>query len=108
MGGPDQTQVAFVDQVRQRYALVLILLGDRDHEAEVGSDELVQCLVFSSADRLGEPGLLVAVDERVRRDLFEVLIKRALSEGPAAGLEAHTPEQRSERKAAPVRRAAAR
>src|SRR5687768_10607029 len=34
MGRPDQTEVSLVDEVRERYALVLVLLRDGDDEAQ--------------------------------------------------------------------------
>src|SRR5256885_15713518 len=51
VGGADQAKVAFVDQVGERHALVLVLLGDRHHEAEVRAHQLVERLLFRSEER---------------------------------------------------------
>ena len=50
----DQAEVALVDQVGERDALVLILLGDRDDEAQVAAHQLVERLVVARADALRE------------------------------------------------------
>ena len=42
VGGADEAEVALVDQVGERDALVLVLLGDRDDEAQVRAHELVE------------------------------------------------------------------
>src|SRR5688572_5534124 len=74
--GADQAEVALVDQVRERDALVLILLRDRHDEAEVRPNQLVQRLLIVRADALRQRDLLVARDQRVRADVAEILVER--------------------------------
>jgi hypothetical protein len=40
--GANEAEVALVDQVGKRHALVLVLLRDRDDEAEIGAHERVE------------------------------------------------------------------
>jgi hypothetical protein len=81
--GPDQAEVALVDQVGERDALVLVLLGDRHHEAQVAADQLVQRFLVVDADELGEPDLLFLRDQRIAADLPQVLVERPFIErGP--------------------------
>src|SRR5690606_29156330 len=83
VGGPDQAEVALVDQVAERHALVLVLLGDGYDEAEVGADELIERFFVALADPLGQLDLVLALEQRIRADLLEVLIERALFVAPA-------------------------
>jgi hypothetical protein len=78
VGGPDQSEVALVDQVGQRHTLVLVFLGDRHHEAEVAADQLVERLFFPQADPLGQPDFFLLGNQRVLADLPQILIERAL------------------------------
>src|SRR5690554_356844 len=41
-GGPDEAEVALIDEVAERDALVLVLLGDADDEPQVGANEFVE------------------------------------------------------------------
>ncbi len=75
MGRPDQAQVALVDEIRERNALVLVLLRHRNHEAEIGAHQLVQRLLIAFLDELGQPDLLLTVDEGVGADLFQILVE---------------------------------
>src|SRR5207247_8049965 len=75
-----QAEVAFVDQVGERHALVLVLLGDRHHEAEVRAHQLVERLLFPLLDPLRKRDLLLAGDERVLADLPEILVQRPFVE----------------------------
>ena len=76
--GPDQPQIAFIDQIGKRYSLIAVLLGHRHHEAQIGAHEFVERLLFPAADSPGESGLFFLVDKRVSADLLEVLVQRAL------------------------------
>jgi hypothetical protein len=76
VGRADQAEVALVDQVRERDALVLVLLGDRDDEAQVGAHERVERLLVVGADALGEAHLLLARDQRIDADVAQVLVER--------------------------------
>ena len=42
LGGPDQSEVALVDEIRHGKALVLVIPADRHHELEVRVDQLVE------------------------------------------------------------------
>src|SRR5690606_4591071 len=89
-GGPDEAEVAFVDQVAEGDALVLILLGDRDDEAEVRSDQLVERLLVALLDQAGELRLLLPAEEWVCTDLLEVLVEGPLLVSPSTrGSETH-------------------
>src|SRR6056297_1813493 len=81
--------VFLVDEVRERYALVLILLRHGDDEAEVRTHELVQRLFLALADELGQACLLGTVDQRVLADLLEVLVERSVPRRSLPGREAH-------------------
>ena len=52
---PDQAGVALLDQVEHRHLGAAVLAGDRDHEPQVGVDELLGGLPAL----LGEPGELL-------------------------------------------------
>src|SRR6185369_9122368 len=78
--GADQAEVALVDQVGQRHALILVLLRHADDEAQVGAHELVERLLVALANALGERHLVFPRDERVDADVAQVLIERALFE----------------------------
>jgi hypothetical protein len=68
MRGPDQPEVALVDEVGQRHALILIFLGDRDDEPEVAAHELVQRLSIPDPNALGQADLFFLRDQRVLAD----------------------------------------
>ena len=87
----DEAEVALVDQVGQRHALVLILLGHGDDEAEVAAHELVQRLAVAGADALGEIHFLFLRDQRILADLAEILVQRSFIErrAPPASTDLH-------------------
>src|SRR5438874_10257629 len=70
-----QTDVAFLDQVKKLQASIGVLLGDRNHQAQVGLDELalgVFCVDFALDDlALRAPQLLIA-DPGVLFDLLQI------------------------------------
>src|SRR6185503_3115128 len=78
--GANEAEVALVDQIRERHALVLILLRDRHDEAQVGAHQLVQGFLLALADALRETDLLVAIDQRIDADVTQILIERAFLE----------------------------
>jgi len=80
VGGADQAEVALVDEVRERHALVLILLGDGDDEAEVAADQLVERLALSDPDTLRKADFFFLRDQRVLADFPKVLVERTLIE----------------------------
>ena len=62
----------------RRHALVLVLLGDGDDEAQVGAHQLVERFRIGLLDAdCASVDLVFAADQRVRADLAEVLIERA-------------------------------
>src|SRR5262245_29882966 len=73
--GRQQTDVAFTDQIGKRQPTVLILLGDRDHKAEVALHELLHRLLITSTDLTGERDLLLLRKQGSLRDLVQVLIQ---------------------------------
>src|SRR5687767_4530231 len=73
----DQPKVALVDQIRERYTLVLIFLRDRNDEAEIRPDELVECFLVVGANALRESDFLLARDKRIDADVPKILIERA-------------------------------
>src|SRR5690242_4966194 len=64
--GANETEVALVDEIRERDALVLILLRDGHDEAEIRAHQLVERFLIALANALRQPHLLVARDQRVR------------------------------------------
>jgi len=80
VGGPNQAQVALVDQVRERDSLVLVFLGHRDDEPEVRAHQLVQRLRVALLDPLGQRHLFLAGDQRILADFPQVLVERSLVE----------------------------
>jgi hypothetical protein len=69
MGGANQTEVAFIDQVGERNALILVLLGHRDDEAQVTADQLVERFLFADADAPRQAYFFLLRNERVLTDL---------------------------------------
>ncbi len=53
LDGPQQAEVAFLDQVLQGEALAGVAAGDVDDEAQVGADHLVAGLGAALADLRG-------------------------------------------------------
>ena len=76
LGGLDQPEVAFVNQVGEAESLILVLLGDRHDETQVRLGELFERLLVSFLDSLGEFYLLLNRDKLLLADLLEVLVQR--------------------------------
>ena len=72
----DEAEVALVDQIRKRHALVLIFLRHGHDEAQVRPDQLVERLLIGLADTLGEADLFVAADQWVGTDVAQILVER--------------------------------
>ena len=73
-----QSDVTFVDQVGQRQTLMLILLGDRNDKAEVGSHQTLLCslaLRTALTDGLCQLDLLINSYKWLTTDLHKVLIE---------------------------------
>ena len=73
--GADESEVAFVDQVGERDSLILILLGHRHDEAEVGAHEGVVRLAVAGVNRARQFRFAFAGNERVAADVFQVLVQ---------------------------------
>src|SRR3989475_13277641 len=74
-GGGEQADVALPDQVGERQPPVLVLLGHRDHEAEVPLHELLHRLLVARAHLAGKRNLLLLREERRLGHLVQVLIE---------------------------------
>ena len=76
LGGLDEAEVALVDEVGQAEALVLVLFGNGDDEAEVGPGEFLEGPLVTLADALGELDFLLDGDEFFLADFLQVLVQR--------------------------------
>ena len=76
LGGLDQAEVAFVDQIGQAEALVLILLRHGNDETEVGAGEFFEGFLVAFADALGEFHFFFRGDELLATDFLQVLVQR--------------------------------
>jgi hypothetical protein len=81
VGRADEPDVALVDEVAERDALILVLLGDGHDEPEVGADERVERFLFPLPDPLGQLDLPFASQQRIGADLLQVLVEGAFLEG---------------------------
>src|SRR4051812_10258062 len=66
----DETEGALLDEVQERQALVAVVLGDRDDQAQVRLDHLLLGVEVAALDALGEIDLLL---RREQTDLPDVL-----------------------------------
>jgi hypothetical protein len=67
--GANQSEIALIDEVRQGYALVLILLGHGHYEPQVAAHQLVERLPIPDPNPLGQADLFLLRDQRVLADL---------------------------------------
>ena len=74
-GSGEKADVAFADEIDERQTAVLIFLRHGDHEAQVALDELLECVLITSANLLGQVDLFRSFEERIGRDLIEVLVE---------------------------------
>jgi hypothetical protein len=72
----DQADVAFLDQVDEGDAPVLILFCNTDHETQVGADELLDRVLVAIARTAPQLDLLLRGQQLVAADLPQVLIER--------------------------------
>ena len=77
LGGLDQTEVAFVDQVREAESLILILFGDGNYETQVGFGQLFEGFLISFLNPLGEFHLLFDRDKLLLADFLQVFVQRS-------------------------------
>src|SRR5215211_6425011 len=80
----DQPERALLDQVQERQALVAVVLGDRDHQAQVGLDHLLLGVEVAALDAAGEVDLLL---RREQPDLADVLQEQLKGVGRHVRLE---------------------
>ena len=69
---PHQTHVSLLDQVQQRHPAALVLLGDRDDQAQVGLRHPEPRRVRPLLDRLGQLDLLLLGEQGAAADLPQV------------------------------------
>jgi hypothetical protein len=63
-------------RVEQRQVLALVLLRDRDHQAQVGVHEPLLRVEIAALDRLGDLDLLISREQGVTADLVEEELQR--------------------------------
>ena len=68
---PVQSQHALLDQVEERHALAAVLLGDRDHQAQVRLDHAALGDHVAALDRLGQLHLFVLGQQRIATGLTQ-------------------------------------
>ena len=76
-----QPNVALLDQVQQRHAAALVLLGDRDDQAQVRLGHAPAGRVGAPLDLLGELDLLLLGQEGAPADLAQVRAKGVVGFG---------------------------
>ncbi len=78
LDGPQQAEVALLDQVLQAQPLAGVAAGDVDDQAQVGAHHAVAGLAVAVLDPVGELLLLVRVEQRRLVDLAQVGLQRRL------------------------------
>ena len=73
---PDEADRPLLDQVEQRQALVAVVLGDRDDEAQVGGDHPLLGLLVAPLDPLGQLDLLLGAQQWEPADVLEQELER--------------------------------
>ena len=74
--GLNQTHVAFVDEVGKAEALVLVLLGDGDDEAQVGLGEAVEGFLVTGFDALSQTDFLLGSEQLFTANILQVFVER--------------------------------
>ena len=74
----DEAEVALLDEVEEQHAAAHVALGDGDHEAQVGLDELALGLHVAALDALGQRDLFLGGEQRHLADLLEVHAHRVV------------------------------
>jgi hypothetical protein len=80
VGRANEAEVALVDEVGERDALVLIFLGNGDDESQVRANQRVERFLIVDADALRQQNLLLAIDQWIGTDVAEVLVERSFVE----------------------------
>src|SRR3954447_9880114 len=73
--GADQAERALLDQVQERQALVAVVLGDRDHQAQVGLDHLLLGVEVAALDLAREVDLLLGRQQPHLADVLQEELK---------------------------------
>ena len=84
LDGADQAEDALLDQVEQRQLGALVLLGDRDDQAQVRVDHALLGGEVAALDALGELDLLARRQQPVAADLVEEELQRVGGDGRSA------------------------
>src|SRR5688500_1414201 len=74
--GADQAERALLDEVQERQALVAVVLGDRDDQAQVGLDHLLLGVEVAALDLAGEVDLLLRREQPDLADVLQEQLKR--------------------------------
>ena len=75
-GGLNQSNVAFVDEVGKTEALVLVLLGNGDDEAQVGLGEAVEGFLVAGFDTLCQTDFLLRSEQLFTANILQVFVER--------------------------------
>ena len=76
LGGLDEAEIAFVDEVGQAESLVLVLFGYRHHETKIGFRQFVQRLLIAFAYALGQFHLFFYRNQILLAYLLQIFVKR--------------------------------
>ncbi len=76
LGRPHEPERALLDQVEERQALVAVVLGDRDDQAQVRLDHLLLRVEVAALDPLGEVDLLLGGQQADLADVLEEQLQR--------------------------------
>ena len=76
LGRLDKTEIALVDKVGQTQSLILVLLGHRHDEAQVGLGQFLQCLLIALLDALSQFHFLFDGYKLLLADLLQILVER--------------------------------
>src|ERR671914_319804 len=76
LGRPDQAQDALLDQVEQCELVALVLLGERDDEAQVRVDHALLGLEVAALDSLRQLDLLLGREQRVAAHVAQEELQR--------------------------------
>ena len=75
-GGRDESDIPLVDQIRQPHALALVLLGHRNHKAQVGLGQFGHGLLVALADAARQFGLFFSSNHFLTTDVLKVTLER--------------------------------
>ena len=81
----DEAERALLDEVEERQALVAVVLGDRDDQAQVGLDHLLLGVEVAALDAAREVDLLLRGEQPDLADVLEEQLQASPSSCPAAG-----------------------